>query len=236
MSESSVFKKNVAKLTFKRSVVFVSDEQKADYFVEMNMKRSTIILEKPISGFSVLHPSKSWMYNFHSNHIHRTYGKQAKLLFTDTDSLSYRIYREHIYMDMLEDKDLFDTSDYPKDHFLFSSKNEKIIGKFTDENARKPVLEYVGLRAKMFSMKTEDGKEKKTTKGIKRPVLANEIKHEDYETCLFAKQEHEHSLSFSLRSEKREVFTLEQTKKSLSPYDDKRYILEEGYTIRVHGH
>ena len=59
MSESSVFKKNVAKVTHKRSVVFVSDEQKADYFVAMNMKRSTIILEKPISGFSVLHPSKS---------------------------------------------------------------------------------------------------------------------------------------------------------------------------------
>lgn len=90
---------------------------------------------------------------------------------------------------MLEGQGLFDTSDYPEDHFLFSSKNEKIIGKFKDENATKPVLEYVGLRAKMFSMKTEEGKEKKTAKSIKRTVLANEIKHEDYKTCLFAKHE-----------------------------------------------
>ena len=52
--EPSMFKKNAAKLTHKRSVVFVSDEEKKDYFVGMDMKRSTIILEKSIyTGFSV---------------------------------------------------------------------------------------------------------------------------------------------------------------------------------------
>ena len=52
--EPSMFKKNVAKITYKRSVVFVSDEEKKDYFVGMDMKRSTIILEKPVyTGFSV---------------------------------------------------------------------------------------------------------------------------------------------------------------------------------------
>lgn len=66
VSEPSVFKNNVAKVTYKRSVVFVSDEEKKDYFVGMDMKRSTIILEKPIyTGFSVLDLSKLWMYNFH---------------------------------------------------------------------------------------------------------------------------------------------------------------------------
>lgn len=29
---------------------------------------------------------------------------------------------------------------------------------------------------------------------------------------------------------------MKQTKKSLSPFDDKRYILEDGYTTRAHGH
>lgn len=65
---------------------------------------------------------------------------------------------------MLQGQDLLDTGDYPEDHFLFSSKNKKIIGKFKDENAGKPLLEFVGLRANMYSMKTEDGNEKKTAK------------------------------------------------------------------------
>ena len=41
----------------------------------------------------------------------------------------------------------------------------------------------------------------------------------------------------SLRSEKHEIFTLlEQNKKSLSPYDNKRYVLGDGYSTRAHGH
>lgn len=69
----------------------------------------------------------------------------------------------------------------------------------------------------------------------RRPILAKEIKHEDYKTCLFTKKECERKM-ISLRSKKHEIFTLEQTKKSLSPFDDKRYILEDGYTTRAHGH
>ena len=237
VSEPSIFKKNVAKVPYKRSVVFVSDEQKKDYFVGMDMKPSTIILEKPIYiGFSVLGLSKLWMYNFHYSHILRKYGtEKVKLLFTDTDSSMYQIQTEDVYKDMHEDQDLFDTSKYPPEHFLFIEVNRKVIGKFKDENAGKPVLEFVGLRAKMYSMKTEDGKEKKTAQGVKRPVLAKEINHEDYKIRLFTKQECEHKM-ISLRSEKHKMFTLEQTKKSLSPFDDKRYILEDGYATRAHGH
>ena len=40
-----------------------------------------------------------------------------------------------------------------------------------------PIIEWVGLRAKMYSIMTDDGKEKKTGKGIKKSVLKKEIKH-----------------------------------------------------------
>lgn len=165
----------------------------------------------------------------------RKYGaEKVKLLFTDTDSLKYQIQTD-VYKDMQEDQDLFDTSEYPPEHFLFSEANKKKIGKFKDENAGEPVLEFVGLRAKMYSMVTEEGKEKTTAKWVKRPVLAKEIQHEDCKTCLFTKQECEHKM-VRLRSEKHEMFTLQQNKKSLSPYDDKRYILGYGYSTRAHGH
>jgi hypothetical protein len=33
--------------------------------------------------------------------------------------------------------DLFDTSNYPRGHFLFSEKNKKVVGKMKDETGGK---------------------------------------------------------------------------------------------------
>lgn len=112
------------------------------------------------------------MYNFHYNHMMRKYGpEKATLLFTDTDSLTYQVTTPDLYKDMESNLNLFDTSNYPPDHFLFSTVNKKKIGKFKDETGGLLIVEWVGLRAKMYSMKLDDGKEKNTGKGIKKCVL-----------------------------------------------------------------
>ena len=92
----------------------------------------------------------------------KKYGpEKAKLLFTDTDSLTYHITAEDLYQNIKQDQHLYDTSNYPKEHFLYSTTNKKIIGKFKDETGGLPIVEWIGLRAKMYSIKLEDGKEKK---------------------------------------------------------------------------
>ena len=237
ITEPAMFKKHTAKVTYKRSVVFMNDEEKEEYFVGLEAKRTSIKLDKPIyTGFTVLELSKLHMYDFHYNHMMEKYGpERAKLLFTDTDSLTYHITAEDLYQDMKEDQHLYDTSNYSKDHFLFSEVNKKVIGKFKDETGGLPIVEWIGLRAKMYSMMTDDGKEKKTGKGIKKSVLKKKIRHQDFKDCLMEKREFQHSM-MNFRSKQHQLFTVKQTKKSLSPFDDKRYILEDGYTTRAHGH
>ena len=125
----------------------------------------------------------------------KKYGpEKAKLLFTDTDSLTYHITAEDLYQDMKQDQHLYDTSNYPKEHFLYSTINKKIIGKFKDETGGLPIVEWIGLRAKMYSIKLEDGKEKKTGKGIKKSVLKKEVRHQDFKDCLMEKREFQHSM------------------------------------------
>ena len=68
---------------------------------------------------------------------------------------------------MEQDAHLFDTSDYPKDHFLHSTVNKKLFGKIKDETAGVPIEEFVGLRPKMYSL-LYGGKEKRTAKSITR--------------------------------------------------------------------
>ena len=39
-----------------------------------------------------------------------------------------------------------------------------------------------------------------------------------------------------IKSEKLSAYTIEQTKVALNNFDDKRYILEDGYSTLAHGH
>ena len=51
------------------------------------------------------------MYEFHYKYIKNKF--DAKLLFTETDSLVYEIKTEDVFEDFYVDEDLFDFSEYP---------------------------------------------------------------------------------------------------------------------------
>jgi len=139
--------------------------------VGIHMQKTKIKLNKPIyCGFTILDNSKQLMYDFHYNYIKKKYKNNSKLLFTDTDSLCYEIKTKDIYKELFTDKHLFDNSDYPKDCKFYDDTNKKVLGKFKDETSFDPLIEFVGLRSKMYSYKTESSEHKKA-KGIKKNVV-----------------------------------------------------------------
>ena len=50
------------------------------------------------------------------------------LLYTNTDSLVLEIQTDDVYADMRRIAGQYDTSNYPKDHPLFSSAKKKVLG------------------------------------------------------------------------------------------------------------
>ena len=74
-------------------------------------------------------------------------------MFLFAVSLCYRIQTCDVYIDMLQNSHLFDTSDYPTEHPLYSLCNQKVLGKKKDETVAHPPLEFVGLNPKMYSVK-----------------------------------------------------------------------------------
>ena len=194
------------------------------------------MLNRPIyTGLCVLDLSKVLMYKFHYDYVKEKYpGDDSKLLFTDTDSLVYKIRTNDLYRDMLEDRNLFDFSGYPKDHPCFSNDNKKVIGKMKDELGGSIMREFVGLRAKMYSLEF-DNKSMTKAKGVKKYVIKNNIRHSDYRDCLFQQRNYFHCMN-SIRSDKHILHSVRQNKATLSAYDDKRYILNDGISTLPHGH
>ena len=83
----------------------------------------------------ILDLSQTLLFDSIIIYIKQKYGDKAKLLFTDTDSLSYEIETKDVYKDLWKDKDKFDNSDYPEDSKFYIETNKKVIGKFKDEAA-----------------------------------------------------------------------------------------------------
>ena len=211
----------------------------SENLVSVHLKKTSLLMNKPVYlGMCILDLSKTIMYDFHFNYIKSKYGDKAKLLFTDTDSLMYEIQTEDFYKDISGDvKDRFDTSDYPENHpsGIPTGINKKVLGMFKDETAGKIIKEFVGLRAKLYSYKMDEGGESKKCKGIKKRVVESSISHEDYKTCLLTGKEQLRKQNI-LRSYEHEVYTEEINKVALSALDDKRYILDDGVHTLAWGH
>ena len=148
---------------------FVSSKIFNNNLVAVHKIKETLTLNRPAYvGMCILHLSKTLMYDFHYKYIKKKYGDKAKLLFTDTDSLTYEIQAEDVYQDFWNDRHLFDNSDYPESSPYFDKTNKKVIGKFKDEATGVPICEFVGLRSKMYSYIKSNRTEERQLKASKR--------------------------------------------------------------------
>ena len=84
------------------------------------------------------------------------------------------------------------------------------------------VDEFVGLKSKMDSTKKIDGKESNTAKGVNTTTEFNEFKD-----VLLNKKIIRHKMK-RIQAKKHEIGNYEIDKTSLSCFDDKRYVLDDG--------
>ena len=168
------------------------------------------------------------MYRFHYEYIKNKF--DAKLLFTDTDSLVYEIKNEDVYEDFYKDKHLFDFSNYSLNSKIFDLINKKVIGKMKDEFKGKIISEFVGLKSKMYSLISVDDKEITKAKGVNK-----KIRHKEFADVLFNEQVIRHNME-RIQSKLHRIGTYNVSKISLSCFDDKRYILNDGVNTLAYFH
>ena len=106
---------------------------------------------------------------------------------------------------------------------------------FKDEAGGKQIVEFVGLRAKLYSYKMLDGCEDKKCKGVTKNVTKRSIQFDDYRQCLSSRKEQHRKMNV-IRSYCHEIYTEEINKITLSSDDDKRVIMADGIQTLAYGH
>ncbi|KYN26658.1 hypothetical protein ALC57_03967 [Trachymyrmex cornetzi] len=166
----------IAKPNFHSRSVF------AENLIAVELRKLEMKFDKPIYvGMCILDISKVCLYKFHCEYMSPMFQVNCKIMYTDTDSLIYRIECEDVYETMKRDIARFDTSDYPADNvYGMPLANKKKPGLMKDENNGMIMTEFVGLRAKMYAVRVDGKKDTKKVKGVKSNVVARTITFNDY--------------------------------------------------------
>lgn len=196
----------------------------SENLVAIQMKPKKIVYDKPIYiGFTVLELSKTHMYNFHYNIVKPYYQDRVKMCYTDTDSFIYAIKSNDFYQDLKTHFiKYFDTSNYNiQNEYGLPLINKKVPGLFKDEMGGRIITEFVGLRSKMYCIKTQDRVIKKA-KGVKSSVM-RDLTHLDYKSVLLENNVIRRR-NILFRSIRHQLFTRSINKVALSHNDDKKMI------------
>ena len=124
-------------------------------------KKELLTLNKRIHvGCTVLELRKLAMYKFYYGFVKKNC-KNTILLFIDTDSVCFET-EENFYEIMLNNKDFFDLSNFPKDSKYFWDDNKKVPGKMKDEYGGIAIWVFVGTKSYlMYSILDVNSCEKK---------------------------------------------------------------------------
>ena len=208
-----------------------------DNLAIIEMRKVKVRMNKSIYlGMSILDISKITMYEFWYDYIKSKYGSRVNLCYTDTDSFVINIKTRDFYKDILENvKERFDTSNYIYDRPLPINVNKKVVGLMKDELGGGIITEFVALRPKAYSYKTDDHIELKKAKGTKKCVINKMLSFSDYKNYLFANGKVLRSQQ-RFKSENHIVYTENINKIALSFDDNKRIVATNGIESYPYGY
>jgi len=101
------------------------------------------------------------------------------------------------------------------------------------------IKEFIGLRAKMYSIQVSNINNAETTeikkiKGVKASVTSK-LTINDFRDCLYKKNKQVGTM-YLFKSKLHQIYTQEYTKVTLNYLDDKRYIKENNIDTLAWGH
>lgn len=204
-------------------------------------KCSKVKFSRPIAvAAAILDRAKLLMYRFHYGTIvpHFTRSR-VQVAYSDTDSFIYSIRTPNLNEQLNILSKFFDFSNYDPEHYLHNPSTQNQLLLVKDECAGRSIESFCGLRSKMYSFKFRDDEgvvvTKKAAKGVSKTAIEKCLSFRDYTEALFD-QRSIYLSSLQIRSKSHVLSTYTIRKRSLSSFDDKTFVLQDGVSTRPYGH
>jgi hypothetical protein len=214
--------------TYSSKPLFKSVKMFSPELVGVQLLKEEVLLDRPVYiRQAVLDLSKLVIYELRYkslSHYAQRFGGSITIAGGDTDSFFVMLKGISLNQQLLPAMaidGLLDSSNYPSSHPLYSSTNKARLGCVKDEGAGEVWKEWVLLKPKCYSMCTVNEHEHKRAKGVQRSVVANEIYHKDY-VAIFEGCQDDYRSVRRFSSTRHTITTVEQRKKALSLWEDKR--------------
>ena len=182
----------------------------SEVLAAVNMTKTILYLNRPIYfRFTIFYLSKVLMYQFHYDYMKRKYGSTANVLFTDTDNICYEVKTEDVFEDILQDANLFDASEYGRDHPLYSTANKKAVGKMKDETHVIPIEEFVAWHSTKDVFNHAHGEQhtNREAKRVKKSLTKRQIRYASYKRYIFETKQSMASMN-KIRCENHEIYSI----------------------------
>ena len=249
LMNNSVFGKTLENIRKRSNIRLLNSEEKARKMVcrpnfrhlnifsenlaAVHLQKTKLVFDKPVYvGASILDLSKTLMYKFHYLYAKEKWKdlKLTQIIFSIKSEqktfsrISQKMWKQRITEAIIRQIILLGITMYNRSNVITMYNRSDYPN----------IVKFAGLRPKLYSLKME-GKDLKKWKGVTKSVVKKELMHEDYENCLFSREEVLKKMNV-IRSREHEVFSETVEKVALSAEDDKRWILEDGISTLALGH
>ena len=148
-------------------------------------------------------------------------------MLADIYNLIYEIKTGHTYYDFSKDKEMFAFSNYSAKSKYYDDSNKLLVGKIKDETGGIDTERFVGLKPKMYLLFVDNSSEHKKAKDVNKNVVST-ISHDEYKDALLNSKCLRHLIN-RIQNKNHRIGTHKIIKFFLSCFDDKIYILNNGY-------
>ena len=221
---------------------FVHAKLVADNSAIVELKTAQPTSNKPrYLGVAVLAYAKHHIYDFHYNMVLRHFEPdEVRLLMTDTDSLCYGFTTDKDVPAIFKTQmsEMMDYSNYPPTHPWYDDVHKLVPGKWKEEWGGRTLVDFVGLKPKMYSLlvghynpqgleaEQKRAGSKQTAKGIPYRYKEKNISHQDYVNTIEQQTTIQQKITYhSLQSKNMEINEVQETKTGLNFFNDKKYVI-----------